>query len=99
MHSNSKASMTAAQGFDVYLSESVLQATSCSPPCTISQALESAPSSSLPDADIVSAFANLMSSLWLPVRDPFESTVARRLALFPNSKAIPVILNILAGLV
>jgi hypothetical protein len=99
MHSNSKASTTAAQGRMGIHQSRFYMLHPCSPPSTTSQALESAPSSPLPNADIVSAFADLMSSLWLPVRDSFESTVTRRLTLFPNSEALPVILNILAGLI
>jgi len=41
-------------------------------------------SSSLPNADIVSALANLMSSLRLPMRNSFQSAVTKSLAFFPN---------------
>ncbi|KAH0281726.1 hypothetical protein KCU91_g146, partial [Aureobasidium melanogenum] len=44
-------------------------------------------SSSLPDADIVSTFANLVSSLRLPVSNSLQSAFSRILAFFPDSKA------------
>lgn len=56
-------------------------------------------SSSLPYTDIVGAFANLVGSLRLPVRDSFQSTVTRSLALFPYGQTSLIVLNLLAGLV
>jgi hypothetical protein len=42
-------------------------------------------SSSLPDTDIVGAFADLVSPFRLPVRDSFQGAFTRSLALLPNS--------------